>query len=76
MIAEHVEWIFKRLMLQGKVCLAVHFLTECSGGEVIDVRTTAHRNFGPLDCFVLDVLEEKHPSQCEMDRIAVASGAG
>lgn len=70
MTTEHVERIFNRLMLQGKVRSAVRFLTERSGGGVLDLHAEAHGKSGPLGRSVLDVLEEKHPSQREVVRTA------
>ena len=66
MNTEHVERIFNRLMLQGKVRSAVRFLTERSGGGVLGLHAEAHGKSGPLGRFVLDVLEDKHPSQREV----------
>ncbi len=69
MSREHVERVFNRLMLLGRVRSAVRLLTEKGSGGVLDPDAEAHGKNGPLGKTVYEVLLEKHPPQ----RIADAS---
>ena len=55
MTNEHVERVFNRLMLQGKV----RFLTERSGGGILDLSYDAQGKNGATGKSVFDVLKEK-----------------
>ena len=54
---DHVVRVFTRLMLHGRVCKAVHFVTDQARGKVLKHSYTNTKS-GKR---VLDVLREKHP---------------
>ena len=67
MTNEHVERVFNRLMLQGKVRSAVRFLTERSGGGILDLSSDAQGKNGATGKSVFDVLKEKYSEQGPVD---------
>ena len=52
MTPEQLERMFKQFILEGRVCLAVRLMTECSGGGVLDPEAEAQGKTGPLGNFV------------------------
>ena len=61
---DHLTRVFTRLMLQGNVCAAVHWITERSGGGVLapSVLTEIFHTDGTKSLMsVFDVLCSKHP---------------
>ena len=58
-----LERMFNRLMLEGRVCLAVRLMTELSGGGVLDPEAEAQGRPGLLGKTVYEVLQKKHPIQ-------------
>ena len=60
MTNEHVEQVFNRLMLQGKVRSAVRSLTERSDGGILDLSSDAQGKNGATGKSVFDVLKEKY----------------
>ena len=61
---DHVVRVFTKLMLEGNVHAAVHWVTERAGGGLLrptDSIDYNHLQFGMVSKTVLDVLHLKHP---------------
>ena len=67
MTPEQLERTFNRLMLEGRIRSAVRLLTERGAGGTLDPETEAQGKNCPLGKSVLDVLQEKHPTQSVAD---------
>ncbi len=70
MTREHVERVFNRLMLLGRVRGAMRWLLDRGNGGVLDAESEAHGKHGGLGRTVFEVLQEKHPAQRAPDRSA------
>ena len=56
---EHSIEVFTRLMLKGNVCVAIHWLMECYGGDVLKLSDST--TIGGTSMTVLEALGFKHP---------------
>ena len=70
MTSEHVERVFSRLMMLGRVRAAMRFLMANGDGGVLDPNSEAQGKDGPLGKTVFEVMQEKHPAQRTPDRTA------
>ena len=73
MTSEHVERVFNRLMLLGRVRAAMRFLLDRGNGGVLDSESEAYSKQGALGKTVFEVLQDKHPEQRAPDRSAFLS---
>ena len=58
----HSIEVFTRLMLKDNVCVAIHWLMECYGGDVL--KPSDSTTIGGTSMTVLEELGFKHPDPC------------